>query len=46
MAYLPVNSIDLRSREASVQFVESLQKTGFAVLHHHSIDMGLVNHVY
>lgn len=46
MAYLPVNSIDLRSREASVQFVESLQKTGFAVLHHHSIDMRLVNHVY
>ena len=46
MSYLQVNSIDLRSREASVQFVKSLQKTGFAVLNNHSIDMELVNDVY
>jgi len=46
MAPLYVRSVDLRSSEASVQFVKSLQKTGFAILHHHSINMDLVNDVY
>ena len=46
MKPLDVRSVDLRSTEAPVQFVKSLQQTGFAVLHHHPIDMDLVNDVY
>ena len=46
MTPLDVRSVDLRSTEAPVQFVKSLQQTGFAVLHHHPIDMDLVNDVY
>lgn len=46
MPHLHVRSVDLRSTKAPTQFVKSLQKTGFAVLHHHPIDMDLVNDVY
>lgn len=46
MESLHVRSVDLRLEDASEQFVKSLQFTGFAVLHHHPIDMELVNDVY
>ena len=46
MKSLHVRSVDLRLADASEQFVKSLQFTGFAVLHHHPIDMELVNDVY
>ena len=46
MKPLHVRSVDLRLADASEQFVKSLQFTGFAVLHHHPIDMELVNEVY
>jgi len=46
MEPLDVRSVDLRLADASEQFVKSLQFTGFAVLHHHPIDMELVNEVY
>ena len=46
MKPLHVRSVDLRLADASEQFVKSLQFTGFAVLHHHPIDMELVNDVY
>ena len=46
MELLDVRSVDLRLADASEQFVKSLQFTGFAVLHHHPIDMELVNEVY
>ena len=46
MKSLHVRSVDLRLADASEQFVKSLQFTGFAVLHHHPIDMKLVNDVY
>ncbi|MBC8311507.1 MAG: isopenicillin N synthase family oxygenase [Candidatus Marinimicrobia bacterium] len=46
MSPLHVRSVDLRSPEAPSQFVKSLQQTGFAILHHHPIDMNLVNDVY
>ena len=46
MKSLHVRSVDLRLADASEQFVKSLQFTGFAVLHHHPIDMELVNEVY
>ena len=46
MPPLHVRSVDSRLVDASEQFVKSLQFTGFAVLHHHPIDMELVNEVY
>ncbi len=46
MSPLHIQSVDLRSTDASHQFVKSLQQTGFAVLHHHPIDTELVNEVY
>ncbi len=46
MSPLHVRSVDLRLTNAPTQFVKSLQQTGFAVLHHHYIDMELVNEVY
>ena len=46
MKPLHVRSVDLRLADASEQFVKSLQITGFAVLHHHPINMELVNEVY
>ena len=46
MKPLHVRSVDLRLADASKQFVESLQITGFAVLHYHPINMELVNEVY
>ena len=46
MAPIQVTTVDLRSQGSSVEFVESLRKTGFAVLTHHPIDMNLVNQVY
>ena len=45
MPPLHVRSVDSRLVDASEQFVKSLQFTGFAVLHHHPIDMELVNEV-
>ena len=46
MKPLHVRSVDLRLADASEQFVKSLQSTGFAVLHHHPIDIELMNEVY
>ena len=46
MKPLHIQSVDIRSTDASHQFVKSLQHTGFAVLHHHPIDTELVNEVY
>ena len=46
MQPLHIQSVDIRSADASHQFVKSLQYTGFAVLHHHPIDTELVNEVY
>ena len=41
-----VSIVDFNSEGPSVEFVESLRKTGFAVVKNHPIDMNLVNKVY
>ena len=46
MTPIEVSLVDLHSENPSVGFVESLRKTGFAVVENHPIDMNLVNQVY
>ena len=46
MNFHHIRSVDLQLPDAPTHFVKSLQKTGFAVLHQHPIDMNLVNEVY
>ena len=43
---MKIKVIDFESPSASVEFVESLAKTGFAVLKNHSIDTDLIESVY
>ena len=43
---MKIKIIDFESPSASVEFVESLAKTGFAVLKNHSIDTDLIESVY
>ena len=43
---MKIKVIDFESSSASVDFVESLEKTGFAVLKNHSIDIDLIESVY
>jgi isopenicillin N synthase-like dioxygenase len=43
---MKIKVIDFESSLASVKFVKSLEKTGFAVLTNHSIDINLIESVY
>jgi len=43
---MQVSKIDCRADNAANLFTESLHGTGFAILHHHPIEAGLVEQVY
>jgi len=43
---MDIKTIDYRSIDANKDFVESLQKSGFAILYNHKIDINLINTVY
>ena len=46
MSALNVKSIDLNSKNASKNFVQSLKNTGFAILNNHPINIDLIEKVY
>ena len=41
-----IKTIDYKSVNADIQFVESLHHTGFAILHNHPLDSNLITSVY
>ena len=41
-----IKTIDLKSDNAGIQFVESLHHTGFAILYNHPLDHNLITSVY
>ena len=41
-----IKAVDFQSKKAPEEFVNSLVKTGFAVVKNHSIDFNLINKVY
>ena len=43
---LRIKTIDFKSDNAGIQFVESLHHAGFAILYNHPLDFNLINSVY
>ena len=41
-----IKTVDYKSVNAGIQFVESLHHTGFAILHNHPLDFNLITSVY